>query len=62
MRWPKEGDFWSGDYRVIYNGTEIGNNPESNFSKELTSTFQTVMLRCKTFNYNKNFNVYLSMC
>ncbi|KAF0753999.1 craniofacial development protein 2-like [Aphis craccivora] len=24
MRWPKSGDFWSGEYRIIYSGTEDG--------------------------------------
>jgi len=22
MRWPKSGDFWTGEYRIIYLGTE----------------------------------------
>lgn len=21
MRWPKSGDFWNGDHRIIYTGT-----------------------------------------
>lgn len=24
MRWPQSGDFWTGEYRIIYSGTEDG--------------------------------------
>lgn len=24
MRWPNSGDFWSGEYRIIYSGMEQG--------------------------------------
>lgn len=24
MRWPKLGNFWTGEYRIIFSGTEDG--------------------------------------